>query len=559
MKTKNIFLLFFLILGVNFTFAQGENDNWYFGRNAGVNFSGSMPVALSNGQINTDEASGTVSDANGNLLFYTDGNYVYDRQHQLMNDGFGLGGTYTTAQLAIARNPANLMQYYVFTGATKGSPNTFVAYSIVDMSLGPIGANGLPLGAVIPNRKHIPILDNGGNTLFSESITLVMHEDGSSFWVLVPVDNYLYSYRVSNIGINPNPSVSNLGFTVPLLPENANTVKISPKLQGANFSHYVSISFWVPGFIFKTLSFDDSTGMLTNDFSLEIANSGITYGMEFSGDGKILYFGNTNIYAVNLPLSTSSVVYNQMFTGNVNHRFYGMQRNKYNDIYLANYNYYYLSKILSPNIYGGSSVNVDYLYLANKYISLSLPQPVILPGFEEAPEPECEVNYTFTLPEPNVNHTYSASESIITKERYLVTADNKKIELKAGKYVSLLPNTEIKAGSDFLATIEDCKIREVESRKSGKSKKQQKISLKLDLTNDSDTSDINVFPNPSSDFVKIDTKLKIQNWELYDLSGKIVLKGDGNIVNVKSMPSGSYLLSITFEKGMKAAKKVIVK
>jgi uncharacterized Zn ribbon protein len=559
MKTKNIFLLFFLILGVSLAFAQGENDNWYFGRNAGVNFSGSAPIALTNGQINTDEAVGTVSDANGNLLFYTDGGSVWTREHQMMNGGFGLGGTYTTAQLSIARNPANLMQYYIFTGATNSFPNSFVAYTIVDMSLGPLGANGQPLGEVIPNRKNIPILDNNGNTIFSEAVTLVMHEDNASFWLLLQNENNLYSYRVSNTGINPNPAVSSFGFSVPIGSGTILNIKASPKLQNSNFSNYISVSFWYPGYILKAYSFDNSTGTITNDFVLEISNFTIIHAAEFSGDGKILYFGNTNLYAINLPLSTGSVVYNQMFTGNTSHRFYAMQRNKYDDIYLGNNNSTYLSKIISPNVYGGSSLNIDNVYLGGKRVSLSLPQPVLLPDFKEAPEPECEVNYTFTLPEPNVNHTYSASESIITKERYLVTADNKKIELKAGKYVSLLPNTEIKAGSDFLAAIEDCKIREVESRKSSKSKNQQKISLKLDLTNDSDTSDINVFPNPSSDFVKIDTRLKIQNWELYDLSGKIVLRGDGNRVNVKSMPSGSYLLSITFEKGMKAAKKVIVK
>lgn len=556
---KKFYITMILALLPILIFSQGENDNWYFGRNAGVNFSGSTPVALTDGQINTDEASGVVSDANGNLLFYTDGSSVWDRQHQIMVGGFGLGGSYSTAQLGIARNPANPMQYYVFTGATKASPGTFISYTVIDMSLGALGASGQPLGEVIPSRKHIPILDSFGNTLFSEAITLVMHEDGSSFWLLIPNDNNLYSYRVSNMGLNPIPVVSNLGFTVPLLQENANVVKVSPKLQNGNFSHYVSISFSVPGFIVKTLSFDDSTGMLTNDFSMEIANSGVTYGIEFSGNGNILYFGNTNIYAVNLPLSTSSVVYNQIFTGNVTHRFYGMQRNKYDDIYLGNYTYPYLSKIISPNIYGGSSVNVDNVYLGGKILSLSLPQPVLLPNVKEAPEQQCEINYTFYVPEPNVNHTYSASESIITKDKYTVTADNKKIELKAGKYVSLLPNTFIKDGSDFLAKIEECKIREVESKKSRNSKDQSRISLKLDLTHDSGINDVNIFPNPASDFVKINTKLTIQNWELYDLSGKMVLKGEGNTVNVKSMTQGSYLLSITLEKGTKVTKKIIVK
>ncbi|MGE8526208.1 hypothetical protein [Chryseobacterium rhizosphaerae] len=46
MKTK-IFLLFFLSFGINVLFAQGENDNWYFGTKATVNFSNASLLPLS--------------------------------------------------------------------------------------------------------------------------------------------------------------------------------------------------------------------------------------------------------------------------------------------------------------------------------------------------------------------------------------------------------------------------------------------------------------------------------------------------------------------------------
>jgi hypothetical protein len=45
MKNK-VLLLLLISWGMNMIFSQGENDNWYFGNKAAVNFSGSTPVSL---------------------------------------------------------------------------------------------------------------------------------------------------------------------------------------------------------------------------------------------------------------------------------------------------------------------------------------------------------------------------------------------------------------------------------------------------------------------------------------------------------------------------------
>ena len=48
-------------------------NNWYFGNNAGVSFASGSPVALTNGQLSTTEGCASISDASGNLMFYTNG------------------------------------------------------------------------------------------------------------------------------------------------------------------------------------------------------------------------------------------------------------------------------------------------------------------------------------------------------------------------------------------------------------------------------------------------------------------------------------------------------
>lgn len=71
---KKILLVLSIVLSVGHlpVFGQRENSNWYFGINAALNFSASgAPVAVAGSAMNTYEATATVSDGNGQLLFYT--------------------------------------------------------------------------------------------------------------------------------------------------------------------------------------------------------------------------------------------------------------------------------------------------------------------------------------------------------------------------------------------------------------------------------------------------------------------------------------------------------
>ena len=77
-------LFTFVILNSMLAFSQGEANIWYFGQNAGLDFNSGSPVALTDGQINTLEGCAVLSNNLGQLLFYTDGIRVYNRNHQIM-------------------------------------------------------------------------------------------------------------------------------------------------------------------------------------------------------------------------------------------------------------------------------------------------------------------------------------------------------------------------------------------------------------------------------------------------------------------------------------------
>ena len=130
-----LILLKTLLLWSFFCFGQLESNNWYFGSNAGITFSSGAPVALTNGALTTTEGVATISDGSGNLLFYTNGVTVWNRNHLTMTNGTGLFGDGSSTQSAIiVKQPGNTNIYYVFTSDNDAGPNG-ICYSIVDMNL----------------------------------------------------------------------------------------------------------------------------------------------------------------------------------------------------------------------------------------------------------------------------------------------------------------------------------------------------------------------------------------------------------------------------------------
>ena len=95
MKTvQKILLTGSLIFVIAHGQAQKQTFNWFFGANAGFDFNSGSPV-FQPGALNTLEGCASISDKNGQLLFYTDGTTVYNKNHTVMPNGRGLfgGGT----------------------------------------------------------------------------------------------------------------------------------------------------------------------------------------------------------------------------------------------------------------------------------------------------------------------------------------------------------------------------------------------------------------------------------------------------------------------------------
>ena len=110
-------LLTLVILTISsLSFSQGEANWWHFGYNAGLHFNFGPPVAFGTSLVNTSEGSASISDALGNVLFYTDGITVWNKVNAVMSNGTGLMGNPSSTQSGvIVKKPGSATLYYIFT------------------------------------------------------------------------------------------------------------------------------------------------------------------------------------------------------------------------------------------------------------------------------------------------------------------------------------------------------------------------------------------------------------------------------------------------------------
>jgi hypothetical protein len=94
------------------------NYNWFFGSNAGISFnpiqSGGTPVSIT-GSVISQEGVSSISNVEGKLLFYTNGETIYTSGNTIMVNGTGLSSSGTSTQSSIIVPKPNSNKYYVFT------------------------------------------------------------------------------------------------------------------------------------------------------------------------------------------------------------------------------------------------------------------------------------------------------------------------------------------------------------------------------------------------------------------------------------------------------------
>lgn len=301
------------------SYRQPENNVWISGAitgsgyGFGIDFNSGTPQSITNAWQGGIGAA-SVSDKNGQLLFYTDGNIIWNRNHVVMphgwdinNDGsmnnyFILDRGWSTANVAGGYNstvivpmPGSLSKYYVFSIPRKWATQSggfaewygHLYYTVVDMEL-----DG-GLGDVDTAQKAVLVAQD-----LMESITAVAG-DNCNFWLLTH-DMFTTNYKAFNIdrdGVDTNPVASPAGTLATTrwpLPY-AKRLRISPDRRRVGLCVWGNMQV---GFtsgpadsnsIIDISDFDPVTGMVSGTVTIPAYN---VYDLAFSPNSSQLYLSS---------------------------------------------------------------------------------------------------------------------------------------------------------------------------------------------------------------------------------------------------------------------------
>ena len=354
----------------NLLMAQKEYDIWYFGENAGVNFNNTSPQILTDGQINTIEGTSVICDTAGNLLFYTDGEKVWNRNHQLMPNGWGLNGSYTSAQSAlIVRKPGSYRYYYIFTADAQlgmlGGCGC-LSYSVADLSL------NAGLGDIIIKNQLI-------EANMEEKIAGIMHANNTDIWI---VGHKAYSdkflcYKLTATGLDTIAVVNNVGVVHGNFDE-IGQLKFSPNGKKIAMTMLINKT--------EVFDFNRSNAIISNPIFIQSPFYQNPYGIEFSPNSRFLYSSAWNDFLIQYDLSSNnsqqinSTYY--LIDSNLINTYGSLKLAKDGKIYMAKANdsSRYLSVINNPDLLGSNCNFVyDGLFLNNKISTLGLPNSIVYP------------------------------------------------------------------------------------------------------------------------------------------------------------------------------------
>ncbi len=231
----------------------------------------------------------SISNHEGELLFYTNGCNINNAQHNLMQNGGGLnpGFAYLSGNcpdygntipkgILVLPLPNSDSKYYVFHQSLIDGvgPHVYIGdlfYSLVDMSL----ANGL--GAVV-NKNQVVVADT-----FYSDLHAIKHANGEDWWIITSKENSKLVYKIlfTEAGVS-QIDTQTIGIPLDDWTNRSGMASFSP--DGSKFARYSQREQ------VTLFDFDRSTGQLSN-FQQLYADTTIGFwgGLSFSPNSRFLY------------------------------------------------------------------------------------------------------------------------------------------------------------------------------------------------------------------------------------------------------------------------------
>lgn len=293
MKTKFTILLLLIVFQSS---AQNYGNIWQFGNNVGLDFNNCEPVVINGGNSGFEGCS-SISDVNGQLLFYTNSEKVWNNSHTIMPNGNINFTNGTLSQVLIIPKPQSNNLFYIITTQVQAAGSLKLQYHEVNMNLNS-GSGDVSSANNILTTSTI-----------TEQVCATYHNNGVDIWLVVHEygTNNFMSFLVTSSGINLTPVISSTGPSHSSSTSNFNArgeIKFSPDGSKLAFNGNGEAGNDATN-ILCLLDFDNITGILSNPINLPFSRG--EFGLSFSPDNTKLY--GTTWKALMFTLSDYNYLY----------------------------------------------------------------------------------------------------------------------------------------------------------------------------------------------------------------------------------------------------------
>lgn len=262
-----------------------SNGIWYFGNGAGLNFNPdpddeTVPVPRPIEEPHPQDipaGTTTITDASGEVLFFTDGESVWDLNGDLMENGDAIGGDNSSSQSVIAiQVPEEPTLYYLFTTQASANGTNEVRFSLVDIK----SENPSGVGNVVTKDNFLfsPATEQSAALVNGDTTWVLFHELGNNTFRAYPVSTEGIGQPVfSSVGSNHgfNAGVGSMKFS-----PDGEKVAVTISEGGCNR--------------LEIFDFDSDTGELSEYALLDLGCDGEVYGLEFSDSGDKVFVSYRN-------------------------------------------------------------------------------------------------------------------------------------------------------------------------------------------------------------------------------------------------------------------------
>ena len=367
---RGLIVLMVISLGAS---AQQQGNIWVFPNGNLLDFSSNPPQVSDGTQILPSdvevEGVASISDQDGNLLFYSDGVKLWDWQHNVISSSL-MGHQSSTNSAYVVPVPTALDEYYLFTlDAMQNNLYNGLMYNKID--------------ACRENGVSITVANQQLSLNMSEKMTAIRHQNGQDYWLVTHefATDVFKVFLITDQGISLNGSFSCGSIHGPEMSAVVGQMKASPSgnfiaINISNMQRTDIVSFdKALGSVNCLLSFPPDTSLSGSFRSI--------YGASFSPSSRFLYISGGSRFRLwqfdlNELAQSDEAFYSSKYTLSDDDfqsgsSFHQLQLGNDGKIYCASWDNEHLAVIHEPDLSGFSCAFEDSAIVLENVGNYGLP------------------------------------------------------------------------------------------------------------------------------------------------------------------------------------------